>query len=503
LAYLQDWENVLITKGMGFFRMNTDGSNQEYLWGAEKGNYPYVGSHDFFVDEENKRLYLQGVKTPSTSIYDSDKYSVYYIDLDTVQLKEVLIPSEIPPESFTLRGVAKGKLVLWHDALIKVYDPATGKITVGENGVLLNSVLPNGDIFYEFGSGRFKRASTEDNETQHIIGWEIEGEDLNSEYLEYGFSWPWACSPYIGSVLTPDGTKMLVMENQTENEDFYLLTLTEETVSTTSSPTTTTSGIVSTTSTAPASSDTVTLYNHWTTGEGFDFLAGEVVTADTYDLEFVGTPDSPQLRAAGESGGIQDMGVGSLASLTSPPTLGYDFSADAAVGHSYWVETADGSYFKIYVSRIDTSQDANGNAASISFEYEAYVATTTTIASSDTSTTTTSTGDDECFMCSTTAECTLALGSGWACVSSCCEQVSVSDNCTASYLLGNQDQRLDTLRWFRDRRLARTAIGQNIIRGYYRYSAKLIDTLRKHPALHALAFRLLDNLLPVDKTISK
>jgi hypothetical protein len=164
------------------------------------------------------------------------------------------------------------------------------------------------------------------------------------------------------------------------------------TTTTTIGPSTTTSSLSTstttaqsaTTTTALASSGTVTLKNHWTTGEAFDFFTGSVGTLGDssdfeYDMEFVGTPDSPALRATGEEGGIVDMGRDTLDNLVSLPSSDFNFQVDAEKGHSYWIKTPEGSYYKFYVTAIDTTPDTKGNASSVTFEYEAEIATTTTI----------------------------------------------------------------------------------------------------------------------------
>ena len=65
-----------------------------------------------------------------------------------------------------------------------------------------------------------------------------------------------------------------------------------------------------------------------------------------------------------------------------------------------------------------------------------------------------------------------------------------------SYLLGEDDARLDTVKKFRDEVLAGSTIGQEIIKIYNRNSSKIIDILESSPAAKAVAKKVLELSIP-------
>ena len=69
--------------------------------------------------------------------------------------------------------------------------------------------------------------------------------------------------------------------------------------------------------------------------------------------------------------------------------------------------------------------------------------------------------------------------------------------CAASYLLGADNPKLEILREFRDRKLARSAAGRALIQLYYEKSGLLIALCKKKPELNKTLSQLLGLLTPV------
>lgn len=69
--------------------------------------------------------------------------------------------------------------------------------------------------------------------------------------------------------------------------------------------------------------------------------------------------------------------------------------------------------------------------------------------------------------------------------------------CLASYLLGTDDPRLDTLRTFRDERLSQAVSGKAFVKAYYERSGHLIDLCEKSPAIKWSFKTMLEALIPV------
>jgi len=70
-------------------------------------------------------------------------------------------------------------------------------------------------------------------------------------------------------------------------------------------------------------------------------------------------------------------------------------------------------------------------------------------------------------------------------------------------VLGADDPRLDTLRAFRDRVLAKNAEGQKMIRMYYASSTAVVQMIEKNPGLKQAARRYLDAILPAIEQMTK
>jgi hypothetical protein len=70
-----------------------------------------------------------------------------------------------------------------------------------------------------------------------------------------------------------------------------------------------------------------------------------------------------------------------------------------------------------------------------------------------------------------------------------------STGCTAEYLLGEDDPRLDTLREFRDDVLAKSTVGNKLISLYYSNSDATIAILDKNPKIKESATAVLGSLV--------
>ena len=71
--------------------------------------------------------------------------------------------------------------------------------------------------------------------------------------------------------------------------------------------------------------------------------------------------------------------------------------------------------------------------------------------------------------------------------------------CVASYLLGADDPRLDTLRRYRDEKLAASKAGREIIKLYYDKSDEIIAVCEKNPAAKRSLKQMLESIIPVIK----
>jgi hypothetical protein len=71
--------------------------------------------------------------------------------------------------------------------------------------------------------------------------------------------------------------------------------------------------------------------------------------------------------------------------------------------------------------------------------------------------------------------------------------------CVASYLLGADDPRLDTLRHYRDEKLATSKAGRDLIKMYYDKSDDIIAICEKNPAAKRSLKQMLESIIPVIK----
>jgi len=75
-------------------------------------------------------------------------------------------------------------------------------------------------------------------------------------------------------------------------------------------------------------------------------------------------------------------------------------------------------------------------------------------------------------------------------------------SCAAAAVLGADDAQLDTLRAFRDGVLAKSPVGQQLVKIYYAKSGALIAAFEKNPALKNYAKAALEAALPVVEVFS-
>jgi len=118
--------------------------------------------------------------------------------------------------------------------------------------------------------------------------------------------------------------------------------------------------------------------------------------------------------------------------------------------------------------------------------------TTTTIPSGDTTTTTTMSDDNTGELggpCYPNGTC----NSGLTCVDNICVEEL---KCTISFVLGDDDPRLDTIRRFRDEVLANSAVGKKLIEMYYKNDERIMEILENHSSTKEIAKNILEALIP-------
>jgi len=69
--------------------------------------------------------------------------------------------------------------------------------------------------------------------------------------------------------------------------------------------------------------------------------------------------------------------------------------------------------------------------------------------------------------------------------------------CIATYLLGNDDPRLDTIRQFRDNVLAQTPKGQEIIKLYYQWSSAIVQAMEGDEEFKEWVTEQVEGVLPL------
>jgi hypothetical protein len=192
------------------------------------------------------------------------------------------------------------------------------------------------------------------------------------------------------------------------------------------------------------------------------------------------------------------------------------------VGHGY--DYSRLTFLVAEVTGTDTETTTTTAAADTTTTTTVSVDTTTTTTSSGSETTTTTTAADgnsgelggPCYgngtcntglvcvgdICQESEEGTLGgpcygngtCNAGLECVSDVC--VEATDNCSATYVLGEDDPRLDTIRRFRDEVLANNKIGKKLIEAYYNNDDKIREILDNYPAARKTAIIILESLVP-------
>lgn len=77
------------------------------------------------------------------------------------------------------------------------------------------------------------------------------------------------------------------------------------------------------------------------------------------------------------------------------------------------------------------------------------------------------------------------------------------DQCPAQKLLQSDEQRLESLRSFRDNILCRTETGRLLVEFYYRHGDTISACLAEHPRLAALCAKVIEALLPVIEQVEE
>jgi len=73
----------------------------------------------------------------------------------------------------------------------------------------------------------------------------------------------------------------------------------------------------------------------------------------------------------------------------------------------------------------------------------------------------------------------------------------VDQGCLAVYILGEDNPRLDTIRQFRDKVLAKNLLGRKMIYFYYKNEDNIILILDRHPTVKKSAREVLESLIPI------
>jgi DNA-binding beta-propeller fold protein YncE len=68
--------------------------------------------------------------------------------------------------------------------------------------------------------------------------------------------------------------------------------------------------------------------------------------------------------------------------------------------------------------------------------------------------------------------------------------------CPSTYLLGGKDQRLATIRKFRDKVLVKTLAGEKLVETYYREGERIVAVFAERPTIKILAKKVLESLVP-------
>ena len=77
------------------------------------------------------------------------------------------------------------------------------------------------------------------------------------------------------------------------------------------------------------------------------------------------------------------------------------------------------------------------------------------------------------------------------------KSTTIGAPCPATKMLGADNPKLESLRTFRDSKLAQSALGRKVIQMYYTNSGSINDTLDRNPVLQALARRMLEMIAPL------
>jgi hypothetical protein len=203
----RDWSD-----GKAIVRMDLDGSNQETLFITTKpgaDNSPY-SQESIFVDESHGKLYYEA-------------YGGLYV-LDLGSKKVTKLPETV--QDYALRGITQGKLVLYDNSNVFIYDADTGQLSEKiVSGLMQERAVSNG-IFYfscfnamiHSCNGSFRVADLEGN-TKQII-------EKDSPQAETRLAWEIQNSAFSGDVVSSDGKRILLTNYwDTGTKNYYILKL--------------------------------------------------------------------------------------------------------------------------------------------------------------------------------------------------------------------------------------------------------------------------------------
>jgi len=108
----------------------------------------------------------------------------------------------------------------------------------------------------------------------------------------------------------------------------------------------------------------------------------------------------------------------------------------------------------------------------------------------------------KCIVChplSSPGFCNLVKTTNHAAASPTCVSchTDCKSTCPAAKVLGDEDPRLAQLRDFRDKVLAKSALGKRIINSYYNNADSINAALEKNPILKAYSYQALQSFIPV------
>ena len=187
------------------------------------------------------------------------------------------------------------------------------------------------------------------------------------------------------------------------------------------------------------------------------------------------------------------LGSGASAAITGSPftisggAASVNATANGTVGGPYNVTASAEGASIVNFSLTNVGLSTTTIAASSTTTTAAVQSTITTTAALETSTTTTIASE----MTTTTiaANTTTTIGPATT--------TTTVGPCPAQKALGEDNPMLENLRWYRDSRMAQSAVGRRLIQIYYAKADAMNGALDRSPALRAAARRVLEKIAPL------